>query len=92
MTTCREISKLLYDYVEGALESSVSRQLAVHLADCPGCVASIKTYERTIDLSKDLRCEEIPQELQQKLRSFLKDKLSKPSFWAGLHARLTGSR
>ncbi len=79
MTTCREISKLLHNYVEGALEPSVNQELAAHLADCPGCVASIKTYQHTIELSKDLRCEEIPPALQQKLRSFLKGKLRKPS-------------
>ncbi len=79
MTTCREISKLLQDYVEGALEPSVNQELAAHLADCPGCVASVKTYQRTIELSKDLRCEEIPPALQKKLRSFLKGKLRKPS-------------
>ncbi len=79
MTNCREMSKLLHDYVEGLLEPSVSQQLEAHLADCPGCIASTKTYQRTIELSKDLRCEEIPPALQQKLRSFLKGKLRKPS-------------
>ena len=79
MKNCREIGQLLHDYVEGVLELSVSQQLQTHLADCPGCVASIKTYERTIELAKDLRCEEIPLALQQKLRSFLKDKPRQPS-------------
>ena len=79
MTTCRQISTLLHDYVEGALEPSVSQELQAHLADCPGCVASVKTYQKTIELSKDLRCEEISPELQQKLRSFLKGKLRKPT-------------
>ncbi len=79
MASCRDVANLLHDYVEGALEPSVNQELAAHLADCPGCVASIKTYQRTIELSKDLRCEEIPPKLQQKLRSFLKGKLRKPS-------------
>ena len=78
MTNCREVSKLLHDYVEGLLEPSVSQQLDAHLADCPGCVASTKTYRRTIELSKDLRCEEISPELQKKLRSFIREKLNKP--------------
>ena len=78
MKNCREVSKLLHDYVEGLLEPSVSQQLDAHLADCPGCVASTQTYRRTIELSKDLRCEEIPPALQKKLRSFIKAKLNKP--------------
>ena len=79
MKTCRDVANLLHDYVEGALKSNVSQQLDAHLADCPGCIASLKTYQQTIDLSKDLRCEDIPPELQHKLRSFLKGKLRKPS-------------
>ena len=79
MTNCRDVSTLLHDYVEGLLEPSVSQQLEAHLADCPGCVASTKTYRQTIELSKDLRCEGIPPELQKKLRSFLKNKLRKPT-------------
>ncbi len=83
MTNCREVSTLLHDYVEGLLEPSVSKQLDAHLADCPGCVASTKTYRRTIELSKDLRCEEIPPVLQKKLRSFIKGKLNKPPTGSG---------
>ena len=79
MKTCRDLSNLLYDFIEGTLEPSVSRQLSVHLADCPGCIASIRTYKQTIDISKDLRCEDIPPKLQQKLRSFIKHKLRRPS-------------
>ncbi len=83
MTNCREVSQLLHDYVEGLLDPSVSKQLDAHLADCPGCVASMKTYKRTIELSKDLRCEEIPPGLQKKLRSFIKAKLNKPPTGSG---------
>ncbi len=79
MLKCRDIGKLLHDYVEGALEPRIKQQLDAHLADCPGCVAFIKTYKHTIRLSKDLRCEDIPPELQQKLRSFIKQGLQKPS-------------
>ena len=89
---CRDIGNLLHDYVEGLLEPPVHQQLDRHLADCPGCTGFIRTYKKTIQLSKEVRCEEIPPELQQKLRSFLKQKLQKPSLWARLRARLTGSR
>jgi len=93
MFRCRDVGQLLYEYVEQRLEPSVSRQLEQHLADCPGCLAFINTYKQTIHLSKELPCEEIPPELQQKLRSFIKTQLSshRPSLWERLRFRLTGS-
>ena len=94
MLRCRDIGQLLYDHIEGCLEPAVSQQLEQHLADCPGCVAFIRTYKETTRLSKDLRCEDIPPELQQKLHDFIKTKLAspRPGFWHRLRARLPGSQ
>ena len=93
MLRCRDVGQLLYEYVEERLEPSVGQQLEQHLADCPGCLAFINTYRQTIRLSKDLRCEDIPPELQQKLRGFLKTTLTlrRPSLWDRLRWRLAGS-
>ncbi len=81
MIRCREIGQLLYDYVEGLLEPSLKGKLDQHLSDCPGCTSFINTYKETTKLSKALKCEEIPPELQRKLRSFIKENLKKPSLW-----------
>jgi len=93
MLRCRDVGQLLYDYVEQRLEPPVSQQLEQHLADCPGCLAFINTYRQTMRLSSDLRCEDIPSELQQKLRSFIKTRLAshRPSLWRRLRSRLTGA-
>lgn len=91
MITCRDMATLLLDYVEGVLDAAVREQLDAHLADCPGCLAFLNTYKHTIALSRDLRCEDIPPELQGKLHSFLQEKLHKPSFWSRIRARLSGS-
>jgi len=93
MFKCRDIGQLLHDYAEGLLGLQVQQQLEQHLADCPGCTAFVNTYKQTIHLSKELRCEEIPPELQEKLRSFIRAKLAspRPHFWQRLRFRLTGS-
>jgi hypothetical protein len=93
MFRCRDVGQLLYDYVEQHLEPPLSQQLEQHLADCPGCLAFINTYRQTMSLSKDLRYKEIPPELQHKLRSFIKTKLSsrRPSLWDRLRFRISGS-
>ena len=93
MLRCRDIGQLLYDYVEGRLEPSVRQSMDQHLADCPGCLAFLNTYKQTTHLSTDLRCEDIPPELQQKLLSFIKTQLitRRPSFWDRLRSRLADS-
>jgi len=92
MFRCRDVGQLLYEYVEERLEPPVSQQLEQHLADCPGCLAFINTYKQTIRLSDGLRPAEMPLELQQKLRSFIKTKLSshQPTWWQRLWPGLTG--
>lgn len=76
MLTCRDVGQLLYEYVEQLLEPSLRQALEAHLADCPGCVAFINTYRQTVRFSSGLRSPEMPAELQQKLRSFIKTQLS----------------
>lgn len=91
MLECRDIGKLLYDYVDGSLEPALRRELEQHLADCPGCLAFINTYRQTIKLSKELPPGEIPPELKLKLRSFIKAKaLQPPGFWKRLRLRAAG--
>ncbi len=66
--------------------------LEAHLADCTGRLAFINTYQQTIRLSDGLRPTEMPPELQQKLRSFIKIKRSsrQPTWWQRLRSSLTG--
>jgi len=90
MLRCRDVGQLLYEYVEQRLEPPISQQLEQHLADCPGCLAFINTYKQTVRVSADLHCKDIPPELQRKLRSFIKTKLSshRPTLWERLRSRL----
>jgi anti-sigma factor RsiW len=76
--TCRDALRLLHDHLDGQLEPSVDRDLQRHLADCPGCLAFLKTYQKTVGLSGELRQTDIPPELQERLKSFLKQRRSKP--------------
>lgn len=92
MLTCRDVGQLLYDYVEKLLEPSVQQALEAHLADCPGCRAFIKTYQQTIHLSHELKDEDLPAELRQKLQRFIETKLTahRPNLWERLRSRLAG--
>ena len=91
MLRCRDIGTLLHDYLEGELDPVVRRQLDEHLADCPGCLSFVNTYRHTVSVAHDLKGEDIPPELQSKLRSFIKQKREHPSILSRIRRRLRGS-
>ena len=68
--TCRELIEFLADYLSGELPAEERRLFEEHLAECPDCVAYLKTYEATIRLGKDAfssvqdtGCADAPEEL-----------------------------
>ena len=73
-TACRKMVDLLVDYLDGDLSHNTSKDLEKHLNDCENCLAFLNTYRRTISLSQSLEWGHIPDELQKRLRGFLKEK------------------
>ena len=49
----------------------VHADLEQHLAECPRCVAQLKTYESTLSLLRSIRDEDLPKELRCKLKAFI---------------------
>ena len=68
---CTDLVGLLADFVEHHLPPAVYDELAHHLAQCPRCLAQLKTYQSTISLLRSIRDEDLPQELRCTLKSFL---------------------
>ena len=62
---------LLADYVERHLPPEVHAALERHLAQCPECVAQVKTYESTVSILRTIREEDLPSELRLTLKSFI---------------------
>ena len=75
MMTCQEQVDLLADYLDGALNPEVAKALEQHLDGCPSCLNFIKTYKATSVLVREVTCEEMPDELKDRLASFLKAKI-----------------
>jgi anti-sigma factor RsiW len=90
MLRCRDIGQLLHDYVEGDLGPGTAQELEAHLADCPGCLGFVNTYRETVAVAHELRCDDIPPELQDKLQNFLARKRQARGPWARLRAPLGG--
>jgi anti-sigma factor RsiW len=52
VATCKQATSLIADYVTGALAATVARSFEKHLAICPDCVAFLKTYRKTVELTR----------------------------------------
>jgi len=72
MPSCREVTQLLIDYVDGTMAPDLRTELTAHMADCPPCLAFMRTYRETIRLAEDLSCEEMPDAVRVRLESFLR--------------------
>ena len=77
--TCEQVIGLMADYLESALTPEVIAELEAHLDGCEPCVAYLRTYRRTKDLTTKTERVEMPEEMKIRLRRFLLDKLSSES-------------
>jgi hypothetical protein len=75
--TCQQVTDLLIDYLTDALEPAVHAAFAVHLRNCPDCVAFLQTYTQTVHATRTLCYEHIPVEMLTRVQQFLHGQLSK---------------
>ena len=66
--TCREMANFLADYLDGSLAPAERHLFDKHLADCPECIAYLRSYAETIRLARQTREDDslsdtIPDEL-----------------------------
>ena len=70
--TCQRVTELLTDYMAGELDASITLALETHLQNCLDCTAFFNTYKTTVSATRDLRYEDIPTDMQQRLHRFLR--------------------
>lgn len=73
--TCHELIDVLADYLEQSLPADVATALERHLADCGPCRAYLATYEKTRSLGAEAQRRQMPDEMKERLRQFLVDRL-----------------
>lgn len=74
MISCREITNLLADYLEGLLDQRAVRALEAHLSGCRTCDNFIATYKTTTALLRELGEEEVPEELKDRVLRFFRER------------------
>lgn len=70
MITCQELADFIGAYLDGELPPDALAEFNLHLAQCPWCVAYLKTYEETVLMGRQAFVEpaaavppEVPDEL-----------------------------
>ncbi|MBI3030161.1 MAG: zf-HC2 domain-containing protein [Candidatus Rokubacteria bacterium] len=72
MLRCRDIVELLGDYLDGDLDPATAEALKAHLADCRECTAFVNTYRGTVRVTRQLKEEDLPLPLRDRLLTFLR--------------------
>jgi hypothetical protein len=73
---CKKVLTFLVDYFEGTLDEQVSRRFELHILDCDECKKFVETYRKCVEVVKNFEVD-IPEELEEKLYTFIKNELKK---------------
>ncbi len=72
---CQRIADLIVDFVTDEMDPEIRKAVEGHLMECPDCTAFLNTYRKTIESTRSIAYEEIPQEIQERLHSFLRSEI-----------------
>lgn len=73
--TCEHALSLLVDYLDGSLPPEEKTALDRHLKGCPPCIHFVRKYRTTPHMCKKALETEMPDEMAERLTSFLRAKL-----------------
>jgi anti-sigma factor RsiW len=74
--TCKKATSLITDYVIGTLASDITRKLERHLSACPDCVAFLKTYKKTIQMTRFFLASGVLPEMEKSRMQALRKNIS----------------
>lgn len=74
MMTCKELTELLQDFLDGELPKEYVDLICHHLRLCSPCMHLLDSYKATAVLCRGLPALEIPPGLAQRLQAALNEK------------------
>jgi len=73
---CRQLFRLLSEFMDGELPEGLCREIQTHLSDCEPCQAFLRTLQRTVEICQELPAEPLPSEARRELREILRAELA----------------
>jgi predicted anti-sigma-YlaC factor YlaD len=71
--TCVEVVELVTEYLEGGLTTAERERFEEHIGFCDWCLTYLDQMRQTIATAGQLREEDIPPELQERLVAAFRD-------------------
>jgi anti-sigma factor (TIGR02949 family) len=78
MFSCKELTQMLLEYLDGEMAPEEEARLRQHLSACPPCLDFLETYKATPSLCRRALASKMPPELSSKLSQFLRSKIKTP--------------
>ena len=70
--TCKQMTDLVFGYLNKTLGPRVKRDFDQHLRICPDCVFFLNTYAKTVALTRSVRAEDMPAKVRNNILEFLR--------------------
>ena len=70
--TCKQITDLVYGYLNDKLTPTIKSAFQRHLRVCPDCVNFLNTYKKTVGITRSLRAEDLPMKVRKIILDFLR--------------------
>jgi len=74
---CQDYIEGLNDYIDGELDAELCSEIEKHLGKCRNCRIMVDSLKQTVTLCREGKCEELPESLQNKLTSAMKERWKK---------------
>ncbi len=71
--TCKELVELVTEYIEGTLPNDVRMRVESHLTGCDGCTNYVEQMRQTIQLTGQIREENLSPEQRDDLLKLFRD-------------------
>jgi anti-sigma factor RsiW len=65
--TCKEVVELVNDYLGATMPAAERARFADHLAECPACTSYLEQMKTTIELTGQLREDELSDDMKRDL-------------------------
>jgi anti-sigma factor RsiW len=76
---CKRCAELLLEYADNGLDASTKQSFEQHMGHCECCRILMATYQKTSKLCCSALKAKVPHDVEARVLSFLKSKLSRPN-------------